>query len=416
MSSFDEKDLLSRELRERSSDVGGHPIAFDAVRSSAKQIRRRRTILAGAVAAAVAGVALPTGIAVTSALDPDGRQSPDRMATSPTPDATPPPTPTPRADGTFPLTLDGAPRGDRPAVSYVLNDERTLVTPEGAIELPQVYAQVLPYRGGWLALGASEASGFENVVLDSGMNVQGATPGGEGIVGNTEGTRVLYVRRDGDRPTVVDEPTGPGAAEGTLRWSAPRGSMVVPVGYVGEGSVVYEVLGDETRAFLATVSGDVTPLDGFLKVMSVSESTGLVAGRISYDSKGRSCYGLMDPAASTTEMVWETCEHSLFEFSPDGRHVIAGPPDYDVWGPSGLSVLDVETGRVVVEFAPERDAVTQVSQATWEDEDTVLAVLVRNDDMGIVRAELDGRLEPTTDTYPASDMSLRLWFAERPRS
>lgn len=415
MTHFDEKDL-TRELRERSSDVGGHPIGFDAVRSSARRIRRRRTIVAGAVAVAVTGVALPTGLAVTSALDPDGRQNPDRIATSPTPDTTPAPAPTPRVDGTFPLLLDDTPRGPRPTVSYVLDDERTLVTPEGALDLPQAYSQVLPYRDGWLALGASDEGGFENVVLDSGMTVKSASQGGEGMVRNTEGTRVLYVRRDGDRRTVVDEPAGPGPVEGTFTWSAPRGSTVVPVGYLGEGSVVYEAMGDETQAFLATAYGDVTPLDGFLKVMSVSESAGLVAGRISYDSQGRSCYGLMDPEASTTEMVWETCDHSLFELSPDGQHVIAGPPDYDMWGPSGLSVLDVGTGRVVVEFAPEREVIAQVSQATWEDEDTVLAVLVRNDDMGIVRAELDGHLESTTETYPTADMTLRLWFAERPRS
>ncbi len=53
MSSHDEKDLLTRELRERSSDVGGHPIGFDAVRKSARRIQRRRQVLAGAVAAVV---------------------------------------------------------------------------------------------------------------------------------------------------------------------------------------------------------------------------------------------------------------------------------------------------------------------------------------------------------------------------
>jgi hypothetical protein len=86
-----------------------------------------------------------------------------------------------------------------------------------------------------------------------------------------------------------------------------------------------------------------------------------------------------------------------------------------MWGPSQLTVLDTETWKPVVEFSPERDVVGQVAQATWEDEDTVVAVVVENDDFGIVRAELDGRLELTTGTYQSTDMASQLWFAEKPR-
>lgn len=68
MNHLDEKDLLARALRERAGDVTGQPVSFQAVRGSARRVQRRRRIVTGAVAAAVATVALPTGIAVTAAL------------------------------------------------------------------------------------------------------------------------------------------------------------------------------------------------------------------------------------------------------------------------------------------------------------------------------------------------------------
>lgn len=423
MRSFDEKDLLTRELHERSADVGGHPVGFDEVRRSAGRIRRRRQVVAGAVAAMAVGVVVPAGLSVTSGRDAvDGPVEQPSVITSPTPGGDD--GPEPRPGGALPLTLGGLPRGEQPGVPYVLNDERTLVTPDGRFDLPEAYSVIVPYRGGWLALGSRGEDGYENVVLDADLNVVSSTPGGsttpggEAMVRNADGTRVLYARRDAgdpERTVVVDAATGDESPQGSFSWSAPPGSSVFPVGYAGGGEVVYEVVGEPNAAFLGRAYGDSVPLRGFLKVLSVSESAGLVAGRISYDSAGRSCYGVMEPAVSTSEMVWETCDHSLFEFSPDGTLVVAGPPDYDMWGPSGLTVLDLATGEPVVELDPPQGVVGQVSQATWEDADTVLAVVVENDRMGMVRVELDGHLEAATDVLPTTDMTLRLWFAERPR-
>jgi hypothetical protein len=137
---------------------------------------------------------------------------------------------------------------------------------------------------------------------------------------------------------------------------------------------------------------------------------------VTYNPAKGSCWGVMDPVRSTTDLVWRTCEYSLHEFSPDGRYVIASAPDSDGMGPAGLVVLDVETWQPVVEFEPERRTVTALTQATWEDADTVAAVLMEGNEYALVRAELDGRLEAVSDTYESKDMSLPLWLAERPRS
>ncbi|MGH3372135.1 MAG: hypothetical protein ACRDPR_19285 [Nocardioidaceae bacterium] len=423
MTNFDEKDLLTRELRERSGDVGGHPIDFASVRHSARRIRRRRAAVTGAVAALVAAAALPAGLAITSSIDPAyGPAEQPSVAPTPAPKPAPAPAPTPRPDGTFPLALEGLPRGADPKVSYVLAREKVLVTPQQTFDLPAAYSQVTPYREGWLATLGGE-NGWENVVLDAGMDVERTTLGGAALVPSADGTRVLHSQRDFEEPgrtVVVDEPSVADHERQALTWEAPRNSTVVPVGYLGEQRVVFQTEGGEDPAItLATYDGGPTtvPLQGFLRLTSASEAAGLVAGLVSYDPTEGGCYGVMDPAVSTTETLWETCDYSLYEFSPDGRHVIAGTTYFDMWGPSQLAVLDVATGEPVVEFTPERrDTVVQVAQATWEDEDTVAAIVVEGDEMGMVRAELTGALEAVTDTFTAQDMSLRLWFADSPRS
>jgi hypothetical protein len=382
----------------------------------------------------LAGVTVPLGVAVTSGLGPDaGPADPSRIATSRSPEPTPAPAPTaapppapapvdPGPDGTFPLTLEGVARGAAPQVGYVLNEERMLVSPEGRADLPVAYPQIVRYRDGWLALRAAREGGFENVVLDADMNVLDVTPGGDGLLPNRDHTRVLHSQRDVDVPgrtVVVDAPRESGSEPDAVSWEAPRDSTVRPVGYLGEQTVVYQAGYDEDAVVEMGIydDGPVTvPLEGFVRAVSTSEAAGLVAGQLSWSPAAGSCYGVMDPARSTTAMVWQTCDYSLHAFSPDGRYVIAGPPDHDMWGPSGLTVLEVGSWEPAVEFTPERDVVGQVAQAVWEDKDTVLALLVENDDMGIVRAELSGGLELTTDVYPSTDMTLRLWFADPPRS
>ena len=417
MNDFDEKDLLTRELRERSADVGGHPIGLDAVRQSARRIRRRRNIVSGAVAAVVASVALPTGVAVTSAINgPDQPVKSPHVATSPSDT----PAPKPRPDGTFPLTLHGIPRGEDPKVSYVLNDEKLLVTPDGEHELPEAYSQIVPYRDGWLALSGG-GNGFENLVLDSEMNVVDRTLGGEAIALSADGSRALTVQRDYNVPgrtVVVDQPAESDYESEAVTYDTPSDRMIAPVGYLDDQRAVYQAIDGENPVVEMVVNDNdphSVPLPGFDRITSVSEANGLVAGTLadSSDPSHGPCWGVMDPAVQ--KMVWDTCEYSLFEFSPDGRYVIAGPPHFDMWGPPGLTVLDTTTWKPVVEYAPEKNTLGQVAQATWEDADTVAAVVVEDGDFGIVRAELNGRLELTTGIYKDTDMTLPLWLAERPR-
>lgn len=418
--SNDEKDLLTRELRERSADVDGSPIAFEAVRQSARRIRRRRAIVTGAVAAMVAGVALPTGLAVTTALnsgDRDRADNPD-IATSPSADATAP-APTPRPDGTFALTLRGLPDGEPPRVSYVVSGASVLVTPESRIDLPEPYSQIVPFQDGWMALGSSDQEGRDNVQLDADLNVLDRTRGGEGIVLNADGSRLLYVQRDFNVPgrtVLLDRPATPDDVRAPMTWDMPGDRWLVPVGYLGpDRAVVQAVDGEESYIAMAVNDADphVVELDGFSRVTAVSEALGLVAGVVSYDDRtGTTCSEVVEPVAGAS--VWQTCDYEVRSFSPDGTYAVAAPSEGDGLGPSSLVVLHTSTWKPVVEFTPARNTVVAVQGAEWEDEDTVAAVVVEGDEYGIVRAELDGRLELTTAPITSVDLSRELWFTDLP--
>ncbi|HEU4514838.1 MAG TPA: hypothetical protein VFR87_17140, partial [Nocardioidaceae bacterium] len=395
-----------------------------AVRASARRLQHRRRVVTGVVAAAVTSIALPTGVAVTGALDDNGNGDGGYVA-GPSASASPTDASTATAlappGEPVPLTLQGLPRGRQTTVRYIVGDQQLLVTAEGDVDLGTSYTQLTPYRDGWLGLAGTE-NGWENVVLDEDMTVQRSTLGGDGIMPNTEGTRVLYVQRELNVPgrtVVVDEPSRTTYEREQMTWDVPDGtSAVLPLGYLDDDTVVFQVTTAEgmTAPYLASAGdADLVPVDRFLRLTSASEANGLVAGMVTYNPAKGSCWGVMDPARSTTDLVWRTCEYSLHEFSPDGRYVIASAPDSDGMGPAGLVVLDVETWKPVVEFEPERRTLTALTQATWEDADTVAAVLMEGNEYALVRAELDGRLEAVSDTYESRDMSLPLWLAERPR-
>jgi hypothetical protein len=390
MNNLDEKDMLARELRERAGDVAGSHIGFEAVRHSAGRIRRRRNIVTGAVAAVLASVALPTGIAVTSALSGgDGAVDDSLIATSPSA------VPTPRADGTFPLTLEGHPRGEAPQEPYVDGLGPAVVTPDGSFPTEIAYQQVTRYADGWLALGYA-GEGAQMFMLDEDMGVERAFPSGESFAVSSDGSQVAYVEiQDDGSQYLVNAPTDGADVQA---WSFPARPALQPVGLVDRGTVLYQTQDAQGATTVGLVSAEgKTSVEGFVNVLDANMATGLIVGQTRSDLVNGSCYGVMDPAASTTEMVWETCDYSLRGISPDGRYVAGSIPDYDGMGAPSLVVLDVETREVVVEFSADRNDPTVLFQGTWEDEDTVLGIVTEGATFSFQRFELDGRVEEAGD-------------------
>jgi hypothetical protein len=398
MNHLDEKDLLARELRERAGDVAGSHIGFEAVRHSAGRIRRRRNIVTGAVAAVLASVALPTGVAVTSALSgDDGPVDDSLVATSPS--ATP--APTPRADGTFPLTLEGLPRGEAPGVPYVDGLSSAVVIPDGSLPTEIAYQQVTRYADGWLTLGYA-GDGAQMFMLDEDMEVERAFPSGESFAVSSDGSQVVYVEiQDDGTQYLVNAPTDGADVQA---WSFPAQPALRPVGLVDRGTVLYQTEDAQGATAVGLVTAESRiPIEGFVNVLDANTANGLIVGQTRSDLVEGSCYGVMDPSASTTEMVWETCEHSLRGFSPDGRYVAGSIPDYDGLGAPSLVIIDVETREVVVEFSADRNDPTVLFQGTWEDEDTVLGIVTSGSTFTFERFELDGRVEEAGDPIEVDD-------------
>jgi hypothetical protein len=393
---------LGRELRRRSGQPGLHPTGLDEVRGRARRIRRRRQAASGLVAAAVLAVAVPVGVNIvgtTSSTDPGFADRP-----GPTSVTTPSPAPT-KADS---LALDRLSPGDASTVPYVVSSTHTLVIPEGQVTMPAAYTQIVPYDRGWLALAEAPQGGMDGLMLDGDFTVLKRFPAGEALAVDADGEHVAYIDYSEGYPLLVSAPT-----DGTdpVTWRLPVEKMdgPVPVGYAGPDSVVVELRGgmDTGRAFVAGPGGTVEPLNGFTSIDGVSED-GLVAGQVSYDTSG-SQYGVLD--LRTGSWLWETRKFSLGAFSPDGRYLIAGIPDYDTWGSPSLAILDARTQQVLAQFAGPKDRVAGASQATWEDDDSVVAAYVDGASIAVVRANLDGSAELASEIHPQRDLDLALWLA-----
>lgn len=412
MSNHDEQDLLTRTLRERAAGVGGGPLDLETVRGRARGIKRRRNALRGAVAALVAALAVPGGLAVNTALQTPGEDSPGGVATQ-APSGTG--SPVPRPDGPVELTLQGLPRGDAPALPYVVAAERVLVTSGVSRNVAEAYAMMLPYADGWVALTGSRR-GLEVVMLDAELRETSRTlSGGESIVASQDGSQVAWaVRKAPGQVTLHNAPVDGGDP---MSWSidVPEDAMFRPVGFLDRDTIVYDTGGMENEVALATAGGERTHLAGFLDVSDASEANGLVAGRTSYDDIDGpgSCSGVKQPEAPG--MLWERCGVTIGKFSPDGRYVTAYPGQFDYAAPS-LLVLDARTGDTLVEFSPEKGqrTIVGVQQVAWEDAGSLLAVVVEGNEQALVRARLDGSLELLTPIRE-QNMDMQYWVVTEDR-
>jgi hypothetical protein len=414
MSHHDERDLLTNELRQRSAGIGGHPIGLDDVRDRASSIRRRRNAVRGVVAAVVLAVAVPVGLSATDLLGTSGTPAPPVASRSGAPSPSPTePAPTPGPDGSYPLTVHGLEQGAPAGIPYIDADAEQLVSPEGTVDLPEPYAMITPYNGGYLAIGSSRYPG-KVIMLDAGMNVTHTDPaGGSALAVSPDRTHVAYVVRESKtRVMLVDAPTD-GTDPVTWQLETPAGETLDPIGFLDDGAVVYSSDTFEEMG-VARAGGETTPIKGLLRVEDASAATGLVSGLVSYGAEG-GCSGVQDPA--TGSLKWKSCDYSNLRFSPDGRYVVADASYYDGPGSPTLTILDAGTGDVVTEFKPTaRRTVVGVSQAAGEDGDTVLAYVDEGGDQAMVRLRLDGSLERVTDVVTVHDLVVKYWFAEHTRN
>lgn len=416
MSNHDEKDLLTQALRDRSTDVGGHPIDLADVRTRARHIRRRRNAVRGAVAAMIAAVAVPSGIAVNTALDTPGSLKSDRIATSPSP----------RTDGPVGLRLDGLPTGEAPQVPYFTTDpanpeDARMVTPDGLVhfdpELGPVQAAA-PFGDGWVVLAYAGNGGPEIFRLDADGRITGKEqqPAGPTMYVAKDGSRVAYTLLEEDGTQLLyDVSTTDMEARS---WRLPAKPEITPVGFVDDDTIAYEAGANWVEAEVYTVDVGGTP-QRVPGLMSASDAGhGLVVGTSRIEADESVCAAAV--AADSGEQLWENCDYSLpgGALSPTGQWLQALDSYTDGYGPLSMAVLDTATGDPVVEYgqAGNRGQVT-LMQRVWESEDTLLSATAdpADEQFTILRLDVNGTAEHTIDPVDgAAYGDLPFWFNAAP--
>lgn len=377
---------LTRQLHAQVDQWHSAPLTLDDVQGKARTIRRRRTALtSGIAAAAVLAVIVPVGLAIN---DPaSNRPSP----AAPTPTEAVEPSPNP--DGTFPLTLD-VPEGDVPTTGYIAFDDQQLVTPDGTIDLPGDFVQIARYDGGWVGIrgGSYRPTGHQVVVLDADLQEVSAVPSGSSLAISSDGSQVAWVEAQGNGSdwTVVNAPS-----DGGEQLRVPTSADAVVEGFLANDTVAISHFDEATGETFYGQAGpggefDAIPLDNYQRVGGVSEVTGLVAGQTEFRGDS-TCSEVRNTDTAQPPLVFETCDHQLAGFSPDGRWLIGYATYFDLGSPT-LAILDATTGDPVVEFASSRKQAgsATVLAAAWEDDDTVVAVVNQGGEQAVLRLEADG--------------------------
>jgi hypothetical protein len=335
-----------------------------------------------------------------------GSAADDPASPTPTPSPTSPSTPPESASPTAPaapgvLTLEGLALGAPPAVPYLTVTEggSSLLRPGGDTQpLPRAYDAFAPMGDGLVGT-ASVDDQARSYVLDGDLEEvsQGTNPSGSLAV-TPDGAIVGWVTTEG-RPHVVEDG---GSQEWDLSVVDEAGSMAALVsdrgtcleGSDGSGCVAFVNSVEGTSARYTSSHGIVDTVPWVLAVGDASAEGDLLA-MTSVSDEG-SCWGRF--AAWKKQPLWETCDHTLFDFSPSGTRILAGPAYLDGFGQGSATVLDDE-GAVVAEWHSAGQAA--LLHTIWEDDDHVLALVFQDDAWAILRLDVtDGSVELAVEPVP----------------
>lgn len=294
--------------------------------------------------------------------------------------------------GASPLDVADLPTGAPPKIAYAAagsTDGRppswTLHTPTGDIPLPgNELFRVAASGEDWVVTTADDET-WRTTVLEAPTYPSGDTWTVTGRTASSpDGGTVAWVTTD--REVMVRTADGETSRLGTIDRKEHYAPVVVAGEDCDEGCSVFLNRDDGVEQIVMDDDGAVAdPPDGLLKV--TTSGRGQVGGYVEIRDDG-TCSELRDAGS----LVFETCDWSLDEVSPDGEHLIGLPGYLDGLGPTYLALLDVATGKPAVEWRGTAVSATYFDQA-WEDDEHVLLVTWQDGEWSIVRAGLDGSLE-----------------------
>lgn len=390
-------DSLGHQADRVHAGTDSEPIRLADVRSRATRIRRRRHLASAAGVAAVLAVLVPAGIVGVTSWD---RAEPPTLTT---------PSPTPIAE---PIILDPAtadPDGSAPRLAWV-DGGRVRLPGGGTVATEREYDGVTVAAGRVLAqanipIGPGAGSDRLDELGDDG-EVLSSTVIVDEVLATADQSAAVYVTEDEDLVLLTEE--GPQV-------------LVRDIGYValyalegGDGCARGCVLWHGAERDGSTVRLDLDTLDssrprGYNYAQDVFAG-GLVAASVSINEPvGTACFGLFEDG----RRQWQTCDHALERFSPDGRWLSASEATGDGYGQNELTVLDVETGETLVQFL----AGDGVSFArVWEDESHLLVShwSWSRGTVQLFRVGLDGSVElvvPPRET-PQDDAPVELGISD----
>lgn len=354
---------MATEFDRRVRDLHEAPLTLDQVRGRATRIRRnRRAAAAGAVLAAAA-VVVPLAVATAGGIGPDRSEIPPATGT-----LLPTGTPTTATDPATPTPTATTPPAARVA-SYLVGAELHL--PDGSVrELPSAdyeNAAVIADNGFTVAT-RRDAGGNLTVDYLIGDDVVDQVEAASDFVVADDDRSAVFVTVDGDLRVVA----GLGVRTLSTGWSG--WSVTAVAGDCRGGSASCRVVMRDDQKSEAPVildaDGARLPLPVTADaVYDVSDAGALaVVDKVSDDG---SCGGVYDEAAG--DFAFRTCDHTVQQFSPDGRLVLGAPAYLDGPGDVATAVLDASTGDEVARL--EVPGAT-IIDTRWVDGDTVAALLL----------------------------------------
>lgn len=405
MSAFDnEEQALADALRAQAAEVGLQPASFEAVRGRAGTIRRRRAVGAGIGLALAAAIIAPVGWTVAG---PNGSREvpPATEAPSQVPTPSEDPEGVEEPGGTYAFTSD-VPTGEAPRVSYI--EGRTLRRPDGTT-VPLLKGEYLDLATlGDRAFAIRSVNGNNDLyIFDRLGNAGEPFEGVDSVVSMADGTSVAWIDGSGEVWTYGET--------GRFRiGQAQPGSLAValvgqsPCDGSEEGGgcgVFYNQPGEDVPMNMSE-AGPI-PVDGGWIKLADAASMKYLAGQTSYTDDS-SCHQMVD---ESREVVFETCEHVLFQFSPNDTYLSANPTSYlDGFAAPGLTILDT-AGKEVATWTnmnQPQDDVESLYTHVWEDDEHVLAVSTGPKGWHVLRLGVDGSIEKvlgpnnTGDPYSSS--------------
>ena len=382
---------LGRQLHDQVDHRHDAPLRLGDIQGRAGRIRRNRRLAVTAGVAAALAVVVPTAILAGGRLS--GSQEPDPVR----------PPGEERAAVHTTLTLDGLTRGGDPAIEYFTIDG-VVLPDEGLVEQPVSWQALVPSEadGGWLAYGPGRD---EVRYLSEDFADLGGSSVGDALAASADRSYVAWTAYGSGRQTLRLHATTESGTDDS--WDFPARPPVTPVGVLGDDRVLFETTDQRTGEVtvrIAEPDGSVSAFADVADAVAVS-ADGLVSVMTHSNADGSACFGIVDTAADPTTVVWETCDHSLGTFSPDGRYVLAGPAYRSGAGDLSLAVLDARTHREVATFDQPRKGQVTIGQTAWESDDTVLAFVSDGPSQALLRFGVDGTLERATDVVEGTEFT-----------